>query len=232
MSYASVQSIRESAGLLSKAENETPAGSANGTNKVFTTKRRPIVDSNNDDEVTIEDVSLFVNGASVPVASIDKDTGTVNAVTAPVNGAKVTIDYHFSPISDEYVEGKQEEADDWVDTKIRTAGILPAPNLPLEPIPGVISTIAELYAAGIILTRDQGSRYDGEQTSRDGFSKIKQARELMEDFLDGLRAENQTDNNAAYNTVSIITDANVFARDFGDEYCDPEDRFMRPGAYN
>lgn len=222
MSYASVQAIRESAGLLSRSENETPNGTADGANKSFTVKRRPIVDSDYDDEVTIADVQARVGGVSVPIQSVDAATGTFVLVTAPAASAKVTVDYRFSPLTDDYVSGKQQEADSWVDMKIR-----PYVSLPLTTVPGIISTVAEMYAAGLILTKDWGNRNDTELTSKDGFTKLKTARELLADYLQGIEDEKKSLNTQGQGSATVLTDADPFRRSGYGADCNEEDFFMR-----
>lgn len=130
MSYARTQAIRESAGLLARVNNETPKGTVDGTNRAFVVARRPLVDMNYDDVVDESDVHAFVDGVAVTVESLDKNTGTITLAVAPVAPARVTIDYYHSPITDEYTEGKQQEADDWIDTKIRSYV-----KTPLNPVP-------------------------------------------------------------------------------------------------
>lgn len=229
MSYASVQAIREGAGLQSRSDNESPAGAVNGTNRAFTVKRRPIVDSDNDDSVSTQDVQAYVDGTAVKVASVDARGGIVTLQDAPTASSKVTLTYYFSPISDGYVEGKQKQADSWIDLKFRGAALTKPPTLPLKPVPGVITTAAELYAAGLILTRDWGARVDTEQTSKDGYAKIKLATQLLADYVGGLEAEERIDatNTTGNAQASAISDGDIFERRPDDGYVDPDDWFMR-----
>lgn len=231
MSYARIQAIRESAGLLSRVSNETPNGAVDGNNRVFIVKRRPIVDGNYDDAVTEEDVHVFVSGVPVVIEDIEPLTGKITLRDIPLATAKVTVDYQFSPITDDYTEGKQEEADSWVDLKLKpylSKGYID--TLPLTPVPGIISTVAEMYAAGLILTRDWGSRVDSEQTSKDGYQKLKTARDLLADYITSIENDNSANNTNGDNSVSVMTDGDVFDRELGDRDCDDQDRFMRPGA--
>lgn len=229
MSYTSVQAIRESAGLLSHSNNETPKGAIDSSNRDFVVARRPIVDSNYDDDVDATDVNVFVNGIPVLVSAVDATTGKVTLTTAPATGTKVTIDYCFSPITDDYTSGKQEEADSWVNMILKTADVYPALSLPLNPVPGVVSTAAELYAAGIILTRDWGNRVDSEQTSKDGAGKVKQARALLADYIAGIVADLRYQNRSQTNQVETASDRDVFDREYRDNNfdCNADDQFMR-----
>lgn len=223
LAYTTVQSIREGAGLFSRSANETPFGDRDGSNKKFVVKRRPIIDQNYDDVVGSEDVNVYVNGAKVSIASIDAIAGEVTLVTAPAVGTKVTIDYAFSGVTAEYVTQKGIEAQDWVDGKLRQYVTVPLSG----PIPGTITTITELFAAGLILTRDWGNRVDSAQTSKDGAAKIKQARELLNDFIESIKADIKQSNSNNGNTASVITDSDVFGRRLNGYDCDPEDEFMR-----
>lgn len=209
MSYASIQAIREGAGLLNRVNNETPTGATNGTNRDFVVGRRPIVDGNYDDVVGTEDVQAFVNDEPVVVSNVDAASGKITLAVAPAADDSVTVDYQFSPITDEYTETKQVEADSWVNMKIQ--GYIAVPLK--DPVPGIITSAAEMYAAGLILTRDWGSRVDSELTSKDGFNKIKQARALLDDYIQGLKdAKMRSGNFTGDNSVSTASDHDVFSR--------------------
>lgn len=210
MPYASIQAIREGAGLLSLVNNETPVGEIDGSNLLFTVVHRPIVDGNYDDIVDKNDVQVFVNGTAVVVSDVDAASGTITLAVAPVANDDVVVDYQFSQITDDYVEQKQTEADSWVNMKISSYISCPLK----DPVPGVITSAAELYAAGLILTRDWGSRVDSELTSKDGFNKIKTARELLADYIQGLKdAQKRAGNyNGGTNSVSATSDHGVFPR--------------------
>lgn len=207
MAYATIQAIREAAGLQSRIENETPAGPVDGTNRVFVVKRKPIADATYDEVVNAEDVRATVNGAPAPIDSIDPDAGTITLKTAPTAGQKVLVFYHFSSITTQYVEGKQEEADSWVDMKLSAVNI----ETPLLPAPAVISTAAELYAAGIILYKDWGNRSNTEYTTKDGELKIAQARKLIDEYLASQKSQRQNQSSASQ-SVSGVSDGDVFSR--------------------
>lgn len=206
MAYATIQAIREAAGLQSRIENETPAGPVDGTNRVFVVKRKPIADANYDEVVDAEDVQVMAAGVTVEVESVNADTGEITLKTAPGVSVPVRVFYHFSPLTTQYVEGKQEEADSWVDMKV--GGSV---EVPILPAPAVISTAAELYAAGVILYKDWGNRSNTEYTTKDGDLKISQARKLIEEYLASLKQQRQA-NSSSSQAVSAVTDPNVFSR--------------------
>lgn len=206
MAYATIQAIREAAGLQSRIENETPAGPVDGTNRVFVVKRKPIADANYDEVVDAEDVQVMAAGVTVEVESVNADTGEITLKTAPGVNVPVRVFYQFSPLTTQYVEGKQEEADSWVDMKV--GGSV---EVPILPAPAVISTAAELYAAGVILYKDWGNRSNTEYTTKDGDLKISQARKLIEEYLASLKQQRQA-NSSSSQSVSAVTDPNVFSR--------------------
>jgi len=228
MHYTSVQSIRESSGLLKRQDNETPNGIVDGSNRIFVAKRRPIADRDNDDEVTIEDVTAYVNGIPVVIQAVEEATGKVTLTLAPAVSSKVTLDYSYSPISVDYVKGKAEEAESFIDTKLRTPRFVPKLKIPLDTVPTIISTVAELYASGLILTRDWGSRTDSSDTSKDGYAKIKLAEKLLDTFIESKLQEQKADDNTANNSVMVVTDPNIFSRQYDDSCAvNDEDFFMR-----
>lgn len=234
MSYAGIQSIREGAGLQFRKEKETPAGVVDGTNKTFTAKRAPFVDTDKDDQVSDDDVTVYVGGVPVQVEEVQPVSGTVVLAVAPAAGQKVTIDYSFSTKSDDFIGGKQDEADDWINRQLKPYAQKGWIKLPLNEVPGLIATIAEQYAAGLILTGDTNARTDASKTARDGTAKIKLARELLADYIQSLVTDNQVSNADGGGSVSVISDRDIFARDIIDSPDIPrnldDDRFMRsPG---
>lgn len=206
MSYATTQAIRETAGLQARVDNETPAGPVDGSNRVFAVARAPIVDTDYDESVTVNEVAVFVSGTQVTVSSINSDTGEITLTAAPAANAKVRVYYQCSPLTNDYVERFQEAADSWVDMKIG-----PFVTLPLSPVPDVISTAAELYAAGMILYKDYGNRSSTDYSTKDGQLKIKEARALLDEYLASQKTERQNTSDTA-NAISATSDPDVFSR--------------------
>lgn len=230
MAYATTQAIREAAGLQSRVENETPAGPVDGTNRAFATKRKPIVDSTYDEVVNAEDIVVTVNGEAVQLTHIDPASGTFSTALPPPAGAAIRVMYCHSSLSQGYVDGKQEEADSWVDMKLSSCGVA----VPLSPTPAIISTAAELYAAGIILYKDWGNRSNTEYTSKDGEMKISQARKLIEEYCASLANQRRATSDTAQ-SVSSVSDGNVFARNPGPDLNNPhhldDDHFWNRRSY-
>lgn len=214
MSYASITAIRQGAGMLKRVENETPSGVADGSNKDFFVEHRPMVDGNFDDNVDISDVMVFVNGINVSVASIVTGTGKVSLTAAPANSASVTIDYFFSPLTDEYIQTIQSQVDSWADSLLAAEFKTPLSN----EVPGVVVSACVMYGAGLILTGDWGSNADGELTSKDGFMKLKTAKTMLMDHVNGKRDERLRNarSNGSGSSVSTVSTTGVFDAEYNE----------------
>jgi hypothetical protein len=184
--YVWKQSILEEAGLAFVVHAEdTLTGNVDGTNKVFVTTYKPIIDSNYDDIVDASDVTLYVNGVPVPVGNVNPVTGAITAQTAPLVGATITADYMYSPIKDQTVCDVRQEAQTHIDEVMSTLEPTPYANMADSPAtPATIRRIARWIAAGMLLTRDYGSGSDTDGTSKDGKSKMKTAEEWLSKYLE------------------------------------------------
>ena len=76
-------------------------------------------------------------------------------------------------IADQFVYSKLLAAQSEVNASLAIAGY----TLPMIPTPELVKQITELLAAGYVLIRDYGAEH--EATNKDGFSKIKMAREML-----------------------------------------------------
>jgi len=195
MAYESLQAILEEAGMSHQELSETPYGTADGSNKTFTTAHKPLSDQNYDDVVDKDDVLVLVNGSPVTVESVNAQTGSITLAEAPANGAEIIVEYRYSSIALRYVEQLRREAEDWVNKKM-------APVDPCAPYTGVfnpgeggtlisatVQAIVRIYAAAQLLIRDYGYNQDTELTSKDGYKKLalvvgdKDTTGLINDFI-------------------------------------------------
>lgn len=187
MGYSKLQSVLEEAGLWHQTIGETPAGSANGSNTVFTVSNKPLTDRDYSDTVTKDDVAAYVDGSSVTVASINATTGAVTLSSAPSNGTNVTIDYAFSSCTTTNVTEAIEEADEWLDTELSevlTSELITASK--------TVRKLSRLYAAGLLMVRFYGLENNEEQMLA-GSGKIKLAKKELADYRARLEA-NGADN--------------------------------------
>ena len=185
MPYISRQSVREEAGFQHVEENELPTGVIDGANKVFMLEHKSIVDSNYSDNTDyVADVTAFIDGTPVTVSAVDARNSVITLANAPASGVNLTVFYHHSQLSDTYIDGLIAEATSILHRCLRGHGI----STPLDNTEGSIyrdyyptaQMIVRLYAAGLALTRDYGSSADTEETSKDGYKKMKTASDELE----------------------------------------------------
>lgn len=105
--FSSLQYIRNKAGLQMVGRVESLYDSSrsepvegDGTTSVFYSEHAPLVDNNDDGSVTTSDVTVYVNGTSVAISSIDAAQGKITLSSAPANGASLAVTYAWSPSSD------------------------------------------------------------------------------------------------------------------------------------
>jgi hypothetical protein len=208
LNYCPLQTIREEAGLQSAKNNDSPSGAIDGENKTFYVGNAPIVDRNYDDSTDGSDVLFYVNGSVVEVESIDPDTGRIDLAEAPAEGATLSVSYAFSNVSDTRVEEMRNEAQGWLNNRIKSyynLNTLTAQNLPAE-----FRTFIRLYAGGLLLIRDHGSHADLEDTSKDGYKKLETARDLVKEFIADIMNDADTSTPVA---PVVKTDGNIFNRE-------------------
>jgi len=177
MSYITLQQIREASGFQFNVEGETLTGTANGTNKVFYTSNKPIVDADYDDTVDASDITVYVDGTEVTVSSVDALTGKITLENAPSNGATVTADYSWSSLKDERVDDARDKAESEVN-----GALTERYTLPLSEVPVLIEEITTELAAGILIKSNYaltGGRGD------EGLRRQKEARNLLEKVRKG-----------------------------------------------
>jgi hypothetical protein len=228
LAYESKQSILEEAGFSHVVTGETLNGIANGSNTIFTANHIPLTDSNYDDTVDTTDVVVYVNGVSVAKTSLNVETGAITLTAAPANGATVTANYRYSPVTDQAVGQVQEEAGDLVDERLA--------DIDHPATSATIRKIVRYYAAGLLLARDYGFQSDTEQTSKDGYKKMEMAEKWLEAYAVLLQSSQDLAEagDVDLNMVEVETDPHLFSyydRSAGayasDSTASVDDDFMR-----
>lgn len=243
--YVTRQAVREEAGFQHVEENGALTGVIDGTNKVFMTEHKPIVDANHSDTTTTEDITVYEDGSPVNVQIMDATAGVVTLETAPADTTELlTILYHHSQLTDAYVDQKIREATSIVHKAFRANGIS-FPFADDDDAQGVyyptIQYIVVLYAAGMALVRDYGSSADTEETSKDGYKKLSTAKselmKLVQDLVaDELIGSSGSDGNGG--TVEVTNQGKIFSdlqggivdgerQGFGGRSADPHEAFFR-----
>ncbi len=205
--YVTLVGIRKEAGLHHEQKVQVLTGSADGSNKIFYAPRTFIVDRNYDDALNSDDVVVYVNNVAVTVEAVNGITGAITLVAAPANGATVKATYAYSVASDDEVEGYREEAQDWLNRKVKS--YLDPTTLTEETFPKIWRAIVRLYAAGLMLIRDYGSSADTDLSSKDGYEKRKTAKAMLEDWV--VDQMDDADTSTPVSTT-VKTDGNIFAR--------------------
>lgn len=210
MSYLTRQSVREEAGFQN-VETEALSGVVDGSNASFAVGTIPIVDNTNDDVLGIADVIVRVNGVPVPVSSVDGPSGLIVLASAPVapsegESVEVTAQYATSPLPDSYIDELRTEAEALVNAGLKK--FTTTPLSPEDPNYPTARRIAKLYAGGFALIRDYGKNTDTEETSKDGYEKLRTAKSLLEQLI-GTIKENGG-GSASGGTTQVVSEGHVF----------------------
>lgn len=203
MAYVSAQSVLEEAGLWNRELGEIPAGTANGSNTVFTVAHKPLADNNYDDAINASDVTAYVNGTSVPVASVVATTGAVTLSAAPANGTSVTIDYSYTSINSDFVDDVIEEASEVIDNELSQVT-----TTPFITIPKTVRLITRTLAAGLLMSREYGLQAD-EEADKAARAKIKQAEAWLASYRTRLI---DTSADVSEGNISSTTRGSLFQR--------------------
>lgn len=171
MAYVSPMAVLKLAGLWNQEIGETPVGTTNGSNAVFTTIRKPLVPRTDSDTVTTADVAAYVEGIPVVVASVDATTGAVTLSSAPAADTDVTLDYAASAVSLSDVASATQEAEGAINDAM-TGAVTP---IPYTSVPATIRKIARFYAAGLLMASEYGLESITEETTKEGERKIAKA---------------------------------------------------------
>ena len=234
LDYSSYQDIREEAGHQHLMKLETPSGTVNGSNTVFTVGRTYIVDRNYNDTIDVAtasgDVIVYDDNVAVAVSAVNATTGAITLTAAPATSSVMLVTYAHSSLSDAKITKYRDEAIDYVQRKIN--GIIDfgvwTDADDTTGVPPIVQTVVRIYAAGLILIRDHGLNTDTENSSKDGYKRLSTAKSLLQDYLDEV---GNTSGSATRVTVSSASDGNIFERNTDlstwNESVSTTDAFMR-----
>ncbi len=227
VNYITLKDIRVEAGMQNREHDQSPSGAVDGSNAAFYTNQTPLVDRDGDDEVDETDVTAFVDGSAVAVTSIDAETGLVTLTTPPAADKEVTIDYIWSPVDDELMTDLREEAQSWLNKRVKQ--YIDLTTITDENFPPEWRTICRLWAGAMIIIRDYGSGSDTDGSSKDGYKKLAAAKSLLQEWIDDQIGDTE-DNALTPQQAAVTSDGNIFPRstdlDADFDSCDPELRFM------
>lgn len=215
VNYTSLHEIRREAGLIKQTTDTRVAGAIDGTNRTFYTNNTPIIDRNNDDEVTTADVTAFVDDIPVIVQAVDRNSGAVTLANAPAAEAKeVFLAYEFSGVDDEEIVKRRHTAQNWLNGKV--ASVYNTQTVTPENFPAIWEDIVRLYAGGLLQISDYGANADTDGSSKDGYKKLAQAKSMLEDWISDLSGGNDgNDPNALSRSASFASDGDFVNRQRG-----------------
>jgi len=215
LDYSSFQDIREEAGQHHLMKLETPSGTVNGSNTVFTVGRTYIVDRNYNDTIDVAtasgDVIVYDDAVAVSVSAVNATTGAITLAAAPATSSVMLVTYAYSVLSDVAVGKYRDQAIDYVQRKIN--GIIDYGEWTdaddSTGVPPIVQTVVRLYAAGLILIRDHGLNTDTNDSSKDGYKKLSTAKSLLQEYIDEV---DDASGSSSRVTVSALSDGNIFER--------------------
>lgn len=180
--YTTLQDIYQEAGLAIAAYGENAIGEVDGTNKVFTVHNKPLVDMNSDDEVTKDDVQMYVNGTPVVVESVNALFGNITLAVAPAAEAVVTVDYRYSSTDMDYVAKLRAEAEQVVNSRMKFVDSCVPYGEGDEDVPATVRNLTRQFAAAWLLIREYGFNQDIEGTSKDGYKRLETVKASLEEY--------------------------------------------------
>lgn len=209
--FTSLHDIRREAGLLRQTTDKHVIGEVDGANRVFYASQAPIVDRDGDDEVTKADVTAYVDDDAVAVESVDAATGAVVLVKAPKPNSRVILAYEFSAIEQAEIERRRQSAEDWLKRKVSRVYNWAA--LDMANFPDVWEDAVRLYAAALLQISDWGTNVDVDGSSKDGYMKLKTAKNMIDEWVEDAANLDPTDPNiAAASSGAFVSDGDLVGR--------------------
>ena len=180
--FESVQAILEEAGLIHRQQNIN----AEIQGSCIILNDGIIADSNYNDLVDFEDVTVFCGGEKMEISNIDAENGVIKLVDNSKSGEIATVSYSYSNIRQALVEKIRGE----VLAEIRKALSVST----IEQNRDIVGYIVRIYAAGKLLVREYGFNQEIADTSKDGYRKIELAKaeiKALQENEEEKRTENE-----------------------------------------
>ena len=180
--FESVQAILEEAGLIHRQQN---IGAEIQGNHIILNDGI-IADSNYNDLVDFEDVTVFCGGEKMEVSNIDAENGIIELANNSKNGEIANVSYNYSNVRQALVEKIRGE----VLAEIRKVLAIST----IEQNRDIVGYIVRIYAAGKLLVREYGFNQEITDTSKDGYRKIELAKaeiKALQENEEEKRTENE-----------------------------------------
>lgn len=180
--FESVQAILEEAGLIHRQQNIS--AEIQGSHIIL--NDGIIADSNYNDLVDFEDVTVFCGGEKMEVSNIDAENGVIKLANNSKNGEIANVSYNYSNVRQALVEKIRGE----VLAEIRKVLAIST----IEQNCDIVGYIVRIYAAGKLLVREYGFNQEITDTSKDGYRKIELAKaeiKALQETEEEKRTENE-----------------------------------------
>lgn len=180
--FESVQAILEEAGIIHRQQNIT--SEIQGNHIIL--NDGIIADSNYNDLVDFEDVTVFCGGEKMEVSNIDAENGIIELANSSKNGEIANVSYNYSNVRQALVEKIRGE----VLAEIRKVLAIST----IEQNRDIVGYIVRIYAAGKLLVREYGFNQEITDTSKDGYRKIELAKaeiKALQENEEEKRTENE-----------------------------------------
>lgn len=180
--FESVQAILEEAGLIHRQQNIS--AEIQGNHIIL--NDGIIADSNYNDLVDFEDVTVFCGGEKMEVSNIDAENGVIELANNSKNGEIANVSYNYSNVRQALVEKIRGE----VLAEIRKVLAVSM----IEQNRDIVGYIVRIYAAGKLLVREYGFNQEMTDTSKDGYRKIELAKaeiKALQETEEEKRTENE-----------------------------------------
>lgn len=182
--YETIGRILSEAGFFLQARNETSTAEGG----VITTAYENIISKNTeaDEDVNKDDVSVYNGSTAVEVAEIDAESGRITLVDKTISEQLATT-YHYSPVAVSFVKVTREDVQNRIRKKL--SGMSGCSCAKTDEFKSSLRMITRLWSAGLLQTKDYGYNVDNEDTAKDGYRKINEAKSLLEELYNECAAE-------------------------------------------
>ena len=180
--FESVQAILEEAGLIHRQQNIS--AEIQGNHIIL--NDGIIADSNYNDLVDFEDVTVFCGSEKMEVLNINAENGVIELANNSKNGEIANVSYNYSNVRQALVEKIRGE----VLAEIRKVLAIST----IEQNRDIVGYIVRIYAAGKLLVREYGFNQEIADTSKDGYRKIELAKaeiKALQETEEEKRTENE-----------------------------------------
>ena len=164
-------------------------------------------------EATVEDVTVLNDGRETKVKEVDAEQGVI-VLEQPLESNKtVSVFYRYSMIELDYLKVVRDDVEELIRAKLRNLN--QCAKFKTTEVINKLRIITRLWSGGLLLSREYGYNTDSEQTSRDGYRKIQEAKTLLNELYEELFLEcGQDDVNGGSGNVISGSSGSLFNEAF------------------